>query len=115
MPADHDDRPMPVELERLEAGKAIDLGCGEGAEVERRPETHGALRDALCGADIEQLHRLARVEAPGELIGRNLRDRGARHGDERRRGRAEMQPAPRLARPAVLPLAGLLWTRSQAT
>jgi hypothetical protein len=38
------------------------------------------LRDALAGADVEQLQRLTTVEAVRQLVGGDLRERRASHG-----------------------------------
>src|SRR2546425_8326883 len=107
MSADHCDWLARVQLQRLEVPECVHLGGGEGAEVERRPEAYGALRHAVRGADIEQLHAVAAVEALGELLGRDLRNGRARHADECRWGRAKMQPPRRLSRSPVLRAAGL--------
>src|SRR5207245_4015967 len=86
MSADHRDWVARVQPEGLEVPQFVHLGGGEGAEVERRPEAYGALRHSLCGADIEQLHAVAALEALGELLGRDLRNGSARHADECRWG-----------------------------
>ena len=106
--AHHGDRPAGIERQRVEARERVHLRGGEGTEIERRPQAHGALRDALAGADVEQLQRLTAVEALRELVGRHLGQRGAGHGEECRRRRAKAQPRTGLGRSPVLRAVRLL-------
>jgi len=106
--AHHGDRPARIERQRVEPWERVHLRGGEGTEVERRPQAHGTLRDALAGADVEQLQRLTTVEALRELVRRDLRERRAGHGEECRRRRAKAQPRPGLGRSPVLRAVRLL-------
>src|SRR2546430_11155722 len=78
--ADHRHRGRRIESQRLERRELVHRRGRQGAKVERRTQRDTAAGDALGGADVEQLHALALVEAARQVGGGDTRDGRRRHG-----------------------------------